>query len=93
MPAIITLVIVFFVGLVLPIRGIKPLASWGLSCCIMPAFVLYAEFVLPYMGGGASMWPIALAVGGCAGIIVGGIGTVIAIAYLKWKEAHTYHFI
>lgn len=35
---------------------------------------LFAEFVLPYRGGGASMWPIALIFGGLYGAIAGAIG-------------------
>jgi len=89
MPLIIALVITILTGLILPLRGMNPLFAWIISACIIPGFVLLAEFVLPYMGGGASMWPIALAVGGFWGIIAGGLGTLIAYGYLKYKEAHT----
>ncbi|WP_289053925.1 hypothetical protein [Carboxylicivirga marina] len=80
MPVIITLVITFFIGLIPTIRGVKPLISWGIACIITPVFVLFAEFVLPYSGGGASFWPIALVVGGFFGAIVGGLGALIGVA-------------
>ncbi|EDY86337.1 hypothetical protein GP5015_1811 [gamma proteobacterium HTCC5015] len=35
------------------------------------AAILYAEYVLPYEGGGASMWPIAQLVGGTAAAFSG----------------------
>lgn len=52
----------------------RKMLSWLASCIIVPAFVLIAEFVLPYQGGGASMWPIALIFGGLYGAIAGAVG-------------------
>jgi hypothetical protein len=89
MPAIIVLIIIFLVGLILRLRGINEYIALILSCCIMPVFILFTEFVLPYMGGGVSMWPIALAVGSFYGVIVGGLGVVIASFYLKRKKRKT----
>jgi hypothetical protein len=86
MPAIIALVTTFFVGLLLRLRRMNEYIAWILSCCVMPAFVLFDEFVLPYRGGGASSWQIAFAVGSFYGIIVGGLGVVIASFYLKRKK-------
>ena len=86
MPVIIALIITFSVGLILRIRGVKAPVAWLWSCSIMPAFVLLAEFVLPYMGGGASMWPIALVNGSFVGGIAGGIGVAIATVYRGLKN-------
>ena len=86
MPAIIALVITFLVGLLLRLRGMNEFMAWVISCCIMPVFILFTEFVLPYMGGGVSFWQIALAVGSFYGIIIGGLGVVIASFYLKRKK-------
>jgi len=83
MPAIIVLLIAFLVGLLLHWRGISGIKSWLLSSLVMPLFVLAAEFILPYMGGGASMWPIALVIGGFLGMLAGGLGVAIASLYLK----------
>lgn len=35
------------------------------------AVLLFNEYVMPYQGGGASMWPIAQLVGGAAAAAVG----------------------
>ncbi len=78
MPAIIALLIAFLVGLIPPLLGMRAGIAWLLSWFVMPAFVLLSEFVLPYSGGGASFWPIALAVGGILGIMAGGLGVGIA---------------
>jgi hypothetical protein len=86
---IIALVVVFLVGLVPTMRGVNPLISWGISCVILPALILFDEFVLPYRGGGASMWPIALFMAGIMGIAVGGLGTLIGVAIKnRKKEEH-----
>jgi hypothetical protein len=68
------------------LSGRKELFVWGLSCLIMPAIVLFYEFVLPYPGGGASMWPIAFVLGGFYGSIAGGAGVATASFYLKKKR-------
>lgn len=52
----------------------------------MPAIVLFYEFVIPYQGGGASMWPIAFVLGGFYGSIAGGAGVAAASYYLKKKR-------
>ncbi|MBI2999980.1 MAG: hypothetical protein HYY46_16245 [Deltaproteobacteria bacterium] len=52
------------------------LLAWAVSCTIVPAFVVFVEFVLPYEGGGASMWPVALLFGGIYGATAGGFGVL-----------------
>jgi len=89
MPAIIALIITFFVGLLLRLRGMNKFVAWILSCFVMPSFILFTEFVLPCMGGGASMWPIAIVVGGFYGVIIGGLGVVFASLYLDRKNRKT----
>ena len=86
MPAIIVLIVALCIGFFLRIRGIKEISAWLASCCVMPVFVLFDEFVLPYRGGGASMWPIAFAIGGFYGAMTGGAGVVLASYYLKRKK-------
>lgn len=78
MPVIVALALAFLTGLVLTLKGYKPLNAWLLSCCILPAFVVFAEFLMPYQGGGASMWPIALFFGTLYGAAAGGAGVGIA---------------
>jgi hypothetical protein len=79
MPVVIAVVVAFLApfGLV-PLR-LHPFVAWLVSCLVVPAYVLYAEFVLPYAGGGASMWPIALVIGGIYSATAGGVGTLIAV--------------
>ncbi len=77
MAAIIALTIAFLVGLILPLEGMPAGKAWLISCLVMPVFVLLFEFVLPYSGGGASFWPIALVIGGTLGIVAGGLGVII----------------
>ena len=48
------------------------------------AWLLYNEYVVPYRGGGASMWPIAQLVGGSVAAIVG-ILTATAARMLRAK--------
>ena len=86
MPVIIALIVTFLVGLVSTMRGVNPLISWGISCIIMPAFVLFDEFVLPYRGGGASFWPITIIIGGILGVATGGLGTLIGAAIKNGKK-------
>jgi hypothetical protein len=74
------------VGAILRLRGFREIPSWLLSCAVIPIFILADEFLLPYQGGGASMWPIALTVGSFYGAMTGGLGIVIASYYLKRKK-------
>lgn len=74
------------VGAILRLRKFKEVPAWLLSCTIIPVFILIEEFLLPYQGGGASMWPIALAFGTFYGSMTGGLGVVLASYYLKRKQ-------
>ena len=44
---------------------------------IVPAAILYHEFFVPYQGGGASMWPIAVAFGGVYGLCAALVGVLL----------------
>ncbi len=80
---IVLLLIPFITGAVIRLRGRKESTAWLISSLVLPAIVLFDEFVLPYQGGGASMWPIALVIGGFYGVISGGLGVVVASFYVK----------
>lgn len=88
MTLIILLLIPFVTGAVIRLRGIKETRSWFLSSLVLPVIAIFDEFVLPYRGGGTSMWPIALVMGGFYGVISGGLGVAAASFYLK-KRANT----
>ena len=47
--------------------------------------LLIDEYILPYQGGGASMWPIALITGGTVAFLMGIIGSSI-IKFFKNKS-------
>lgn len=86
MPLVIALIVTFTTGLVVRLQGKSQYLAWLLSSLVIPIFVLFDAFVLPYRGGGASMWPIALVIGSFVGSLVGGLGVVIASYYLKKKD-------
>jgi hypothetical protein len=69
-------------------RGGRKATAWIASCLVVPAFVLFAEFALPYSGGGASMWPVALVFGGLWSAVPGALGTLIAARIRKNEEQH-----
>ena len=50
-------------------------SSWLVASLLPPSlllgWLLTIEYLLPYRGGGASMWPIALVVGGTAAALTG----------------------
>lgn len=84
MDAIIALIITFFLGFALKVKGCSSNKALALASLIMPLFILTAQFILPYKGG-ASMWPIALIFGTIYGIIVGGLGVLAGAFFFKWQ--------
>ena len=56
-------------------------SSWLVASLLPPAiFLLWipaSEYFLPYRGGGASMWPIAFALGGSVASVTGCCALVI----------------
>ena len=64
-------------------KSIHPGLSWLIGALVMPFAILIQEFALPYQGGGASMWPIALAFGSLYGAIASLVGVVIAKVFFR----------
>lgn len=85
MPLIIALLATFAVGVMVRLQRKSQGLAWLLSSLLIPAFVLFDAFVLPYRGGGASMWPIALVIGSFVGVLVGGIGVLTGSFCIKTK--------
>jgi hypothetical protein len=56
--------------------------AFALTCCVpvlaILASLLYNEYVIPYTGGGASMWPIALVVCAVPAVACGCLGWAVA---------------
>jgi hypothetical protein len=49
------------------LRGVTSWAvAWLLPPALFLAWLLANEYLMPYRGGGASMWPVAFVVGGTA---------------------------
>ena len=88
MVLIVLLLIPFIAGAVIRLREKKESTAWLISSLVLPVIIFFDEFVLPYRGGGASMWTIALVMGGFYGVISGGLGVAAASFYLK-KRANT----
>jgi hypothetical protein len=71
------------VGFIIRFCGFREIPAWLWSCIVIPSLIMIDEFLLPYHGGGASMWSIALAVGSFYGAMTGGLGVVIASYFVK----------
>ena len=60
------------------VRKVHPGVACIAGFLVVPVAILVQEFVLPYQGGGASMWPIALAFGSFYGAVASGVGILVA---------------
>jgi hypothetical protein len=89
MPAVVAIFVAFVLPFALVRNRVRLLFAWLVSCLVVPGFVLVLEFVLPYSGGGASMWPIALVFGALYSAIAGGVGTLIASKVVKPMQSGT----
>jgi amino acid transporter len=78
MAFLIIFVLAFVLDFVLRRKGRRKWVSIAAPVVCSVLFVLFDAYVLPYRGGGASMWPIAVLFG--APVAVGGglLGVVIA---------------
>lgn len=75
--------VAFLLPLLLVRRGARPSSAWVASCFVVPLAILAGEFLLPYAGGGASMWPIALVFGALWSAAAGALGTFVATRLLQ----------
>lgn len=66
-------------GLVFRRLSVAALLGGAIPWLWMFGYLLYNEYYVPYQGGGASMWPIALLVGGSAAAAIGAI-----VAQITW---------
>ncbi|HSA24877.1 MAG TPA: hypothetical protein P5076_25675, partial [Myxococcota bacterium] len=74
---ILAIVATFGVGFFLRLRLKKDIPAFLAACGVLPVWILFAEFALPYQGGGASFWPIAVVYGLVVGSLVGGLGVFL----------------
>jgi hypothetical protein len=71
----------------------RKLSGWtgALAAAAIPWFgllavLLFMEYVLPYQGGGASMWPIAQLFGGTVAAVVGLLSYAVSDAGHRSKS-------
>lgn len=83
MMAIAAIVLAGIVALAMRLNRASNELAWLAGAAVVPAFVLLAEFVLPYQGGGASMWPIALVFGGIYGAASSFVGILLGALIAK----------
>lgn len=77
--AIVAILLAGIIGFAARMQGMRWVGAWLIGCALLPVLVLVSEIVMPpEPGGGASMWPIALAVGGLCGAIASGVGVFLA---------------
>lgn len=72
----------FMLAFALKAAGMHLALAWLASCCVVPAFLLLAEYVLPG-DDRAAMWPIAMFVEGIYGAAAGGVGALFATLMAK----------
>ena len=77
MTTIVAVLVAFLLPLFMLRRGFSRSTAWLASAAVVPAFVIASEFVPPHSGGGASLWPVALVVGGFWGGVAAGLGTFV----------------
>lgn len=75
--------VAFGLAFALKAAGMHVVLAWLVSCCVVPGFLLLAEFALPDSDRSA-MWPIAMFVEGIYGAAAGGVGALFAS--LMWKS-------
>ena len=57
-------------------------AAGAIPWFILLTAILFTEYLMPYQGGGASMWPIAQLIGGTVAAIIGVVSFKITRNYL-----------
>lgn len=78
MAFLIVFVLAFVLALVLQRIGKRLWVSISVPIACFVAFVLFDAYVLPYRGGGASMWPIAILFGAPVAAVGGLVGALVA---------------
>ena len=75
--------VAFMLAFALKAAGMHLALAWLASCCVVPAFLLFAEYALPDSDRSA-MLPFAMFVGAIYGAAAGGVGALFAS--LMWKR-------
>jgi len=83
MAFLIVFVPAFVIALVLRLKGKRQWMSNTAPTVCFVVFVLFDAYVLPYRGGGASMWLIAIMFGAPVAAGVGLLGVIVARRFSK----------
>jgi hypothetical protein len=84
--AIFAIAAAFAVGLSIQLKFRKSITALVLSFLVVPSFVVVSEYLLPYLGGGASFFPIAIVFGTIYGAIAGSLGVLAAVMIIYFKS-------
>lgn len=87
MAFLIIFVAAFILALVLQHKGKRIGFSVTAPFICLVAFVLFDAYVLPYRGGGASMWPIAILFGAPVVLAGGLLGFFIGRRFWKTRQS------
>jgi len=77
--------VAFVLAFALKAAGIHLALAWIASCCVVPAFLIFVEFVFP-VGDRSAMWPFAMFVQGIYGAAAGGVGALFASLMSKSED-------
>jgi hypothetical protein len=84
--ALIAIGVAFAVGLSIQLKYRKSITAMILSFLVVPSYVVVSEYLLPYLGGGASFFPIAIVFGTIYGAIAGCLGVLAAVMIIYFKS-------
>jgi hypothetical protein len=87
MAFLIIFVFAFVLALVLQRKGKRLGFSVTVPVVCFVTFVLFDAYVLPYRGGGASMWPIAILFGAPVALVGGLLGFLNGHRFWKTRQS------
>jgi len=87
MAFLIIFVFAFVLALVLQRKGKRLGFSVTVPVVCFVTFVLFDAYVLPYRGGGASLWPIAILFGVPVALVGGLLGFLIGHRFWKTRQS------
>jgi hypothetical protein len=71
--------VAFMLAFALKAAGLHLVLAWLAACCVVPVFLLIADYALP----DGDVWPIAMFVEGIYGAAAGGVGALFATLMVK----------
>ena len=84
--AILAIAAAFAVGLFVQLIYRKSITAMILSFMVVPSYLVASEYMLPYLGGGASFFGIAIIFGTIFGAIAGCLGVLAAVMVIYLRS-------